>query len=128
MSIIATLEAEAVAALLAAALPELQDFAIESLSGQVDLEKDELTLSAPTLLVAVVGGDHGTAGADTLSLAFVACVPGESQQGRRQQAMDACFAIRIWMEEADTRYVPNATRTERLHPIAVVGLFASLIG
>jgi len=75
-----------------------------------------------------VGGDHQTARADTLSLAFVACVPGTSQQERRQMALDAVFAIRIWMDVADTPYSPKATRTERLHPICVAALFADLIG
>ncbi len=112
-------------------MPALAGFAIDSLAGQVDLENDQLQIATPSLLVAVVGADHAggaAAEADTLQLAFVAVVPGTDQKVRRQTAMDALMAIRRWMDEYDTPYVPTATRTERLHPMTVAALFANRIG
>lgn len=111
-------------------LPELAGFAIDSLAGQVDLENDQLQIASPSLLVAVVGADHSgsAAEADTLQLAFVAVVPGMDQKLRRQTAMDALRAVRRWMDEFDTPYLPTSTRTERLHPVVVAALFANRIG
>ncbi len=125
---VTALEESAVEALIAADLPELREFAIESLAGQVDLENDELNLAAPHLLVAVVGGNHVVRGGDAIDFAFCAVVPGTDQKVRRQSAMDALFAIRAWMEEAHTNFVPKTTRPERLHPVFVGALFAQLIG
>lgn len=125
------IEQEAITNLLAVNLPELAGFAVESLAGQVDLENDQLQIATPSLLVAVVGADHtgSTASeADSLQMAFVAVVPGTSQLVRRQTAMDALWAVRRWMDEYDTPYVPTATRTERLHPLVVAALFANRIG
>lgn len=128
MSLIVDLEQATVNALIAAQLPELEGFAIESLGGQVDLENDELNLAVPTLLVAVVGANHSVPGADVLDLACVAIVPGACQQTRRQQALNALMAIRLWMDAANTLFSPKTTRTERLHPVVVAALFATYIG
>lgn len=128
---IEAIEQEAVSNLVALDLPELQGFAIESLAGQVDLENDQLQVATPSLLIAVVGADHAggaAAEADTLQMAFVAVVPGANHQLRRQTAMDALMAVRRWMDEFDTPYVPTSTRTERLHPLVVAALFANRIG
>jgi hypothetical protein len=124
------LEALTVSALLAADLPELGTFAIEALAAQVDLEHDQLHFGSPTLLVALTGVDcsHGEADSDELTVAFVAVVPGTDQTARRQDALDALRAIRRWMNEAETPFVPKAIRTERLHPLTVAALFATCVG
>lgn len=116
-----------VAALAASGLPELEGFAIEALGAQVDLEDDELQFSSPTLLIAQTGGDIAYPGGDSFQMAVVAVVPGIDQRVRRQQALDALLAIRYWLP-TNTQYAPSTLRTERLHPVAVAGLFATFIG
>jgi hypothetical protein len=111
----------------AARLPSLADFAIEPLGAQVDLEDDQLNFAVPTLLVAQVGADLSYPGGDAIQVAFVAVVPGTDQTTRRQVALDALMALRYWLAD-ETAYHPTNLRTERLHPVAVAGLFAHVIG
>ena len=124
------LESRIVQGLSDAALPELDTFAVEALAAQVDLENDQLSFGSPTLLVAVTGFDcaQGDADGDELSVAFVAVVPGADQAARRQDALDALRAIRRWMDDAQTPFVPKAIRIERLHPLTVAALFATCVG
>ncbi len=124
-----TLESLTVQALLSANLPELATFAVEALAAQVDLENDQLHFGNPTLLVAVTGVDCtlGDADGDEVSVAFVAVVPGAHQATRRQDALDALRAIRRWMDDTQTSFVPKAIRTERLHPLTVAALFATCV-
>lgn len=128
-------EAQAVADLIAAAIPELANFNIEVLEGQVDFEKDQLNLAASYLLVACVGSDpeHGHPGADPLTLAFVAVVPGGNQYERRSIAFNAVHAISNWMRGpsapmAPACYQPLRSAVERVHPSAVATLTASIVG
>ena len=101
-------ETQAVADILAAALPELNlpgaAFQVEVLGNQVDFEKDQMNRAAPHLLVSWVMADHdhGYPGADPVTLAFVAVVPNASQVGRRNLAINACLAIANWMREGST--------------------------
>lgn len=128
MSRIRALEESAVAALAQANLPELKGFDLVSLAGQVDLENDQINQAKKSLLVAVVGATHNVSGGDSIDFAFVALVPGLDQKARRLEAMEALMAIRDWMDEPYNNFVPKQTRTERLHPAAIVALFAQLIG
>lgn len=108
-------------------LPELDAWAIESLGAQVDLDDDQLDFAVSTLLIAQTGADLNFPGGDSLQIAFVAVVPGSDQQLRRQQALEGLSALRTWLSE-NTAVQPTTLRTERLHPVVVMGLFATCIG
>lgn len=122
-------EDQAVSALQAAGLPELADFQIEALNNQVDFSKDELVIAAPYILVAWVAAAHdqGYIGADPLTLAFVAVVPGVNMRERRSRAVNAVVAIANWMRTGTT-YQPDRSAIERVHPAAVASLTSTIVG
>ena len=126
-------EDQAVLDLQGSGIPELDGFQIEALSNQVDFEKDQLTLSTSHLLIAWVSSVHesGYIGADPVTLAFVAIVPGGSQRERRASAINAVTGIANWMRGQSPRallYQPDRSIVERIHPLAVATLTATCVG
>ena len=125
-------EAQAVADVIAAQLPQLATFQIESLNNQVDFEHDQLNMAAPHLLIEWIGADHehGFLGADPITLAFVAVVPGGNQDERRCLAVNALVALANWMRMGNSilSYQPNRSAVERVHPMAVASLTATVVG
>jgi hypothetical protein len=117
-----------VAAILAASIPELADFDVKPFTNHLDLEKDQVPVSNPTLVVAVAGGKKqgNMPGADVLIVVFLAVVPGLDQAVRRQDGLDALFALKGWIQ--DTSFVYDRIQTDALHPVFIGALYADIVG
>lgn len=128
MSLTQKLEANLVSDLVAANLPELAAFDIESFAGQVNLANDQVLIGKPSILIAVVGATRlaSVRGGDTLRVAYVAVSPGTDQGVRRQDALDALFAIRDYLNTTDLLF--EEIRTEALHPVTIATLYAQFVG
>ena len=128
MSYVVDLETQVVASLLAADIPELAKFDIKAFSNHLDLTNDQIPVSNETLVVAVGGGKRqgNMPGADLVNLVFLAVVPGLDQATRRQDGLDALFALKEWLQ--DTNFVYDVIRTETLHPVFVGALYAAVVG
>ena len=124
----------AVTDLQEASIDALSGFQIESLSNQVDWEKDQLNRAVPHIIIAATRVAHLNGGfptQDPVTLTFVAVVPGGLQYERRQRAMDALTGIADWMrmnELAMCSYQPSETMLERMHPLAVATLTVLRVG
>ena len=129
MSQIIEFEASMVATLLEANLPALATFDIKPFTNHLDLTNDQVPVSNPTLLVAVAGG-RGQArmpNADVLTLVFLAVVPGQDQAVRRQDGLEALFAVKDWFTTG-TNLVYDRIQSEALHPVFIGGLYADFVG
>lgn len=128
MPLTQSLEANLVTDLVAANLPELASFDIEAFAGQVNLANDQVLVGKPSILIAVVGASRlaSVKGGDYLRVAYVAVSPGTDQGVRRQDALDALFAIRNYLNTTDLLF--EEIRTEALHPVTIATLYAQFVG
>ena len=115
-----------------AALPGLENFAIETFSSQVNLETDQLNRAVPHLLIGFVSGDHsnGYVRGDVLNFAAVAIVPGALADVRRQTAIRALWMVRAWMDDPaePTVYQPIRTSVNQYNPVCVATLELKRVG